>query len=1161
MFVSSWDKVRHLSADVILKFPRPLPGFNTPTSLIALVEFAGYLTGSARQRESDAGAQIIRVLFEIYCVDLRWELLFDKSRSSSTLTSCSPALRFFSNLMDSLEARLEKAKFILCCTDSAVERNEDPKADDFPLCHGLILGLRYSLSSAVKFANTCDHDEREQWLQLFRRCLALSFRGIEIGVSVVAEAPSDVDFSPHLASLGPVNANSYLFLNTNSFVGATSLDDATMDEAGNKELQRAVVGAWLLVKEASAMLSRLVDASVRLLHDAKLSFLENKDTDAIGSCFVDSLCRLKHMGAISEVHNSLQKTSEILLRHGFYDPELCGLPLKWLRVLLDKLENELQVFILRRSSGFAYSFLSLLRAEVSDSKPYMLSIVMDALLNSSEAMKSNEEDFGESWRKCVHALNITRLIILDASVSGNIDPYIERIAQIAVNGFNSKRWAIRNSSMMVFSAIVQRAVANEKNDFANKHSCTPSDFFTNFPNLLPFLLQALRSALGHGMDFEVNLDMLFPVLLLLAKLRPETVALKEMSTKELVGVDSFVPFIEACSAMENMHLRTISAKAFKSITPLQLYPSTMKVKLDKLCEGLAELNMNSIHGQLLFIRELQISLGVNSPQLESFPMLRAEILEAFTTLVLPSLQQVVETFCSHSPIMRCPPIVIVTINILELASLNHSSILLKRLLWTLCSRSYELYLIDEPRLMASPQCPLLMKSCVEHLLTLSFDEDFCLNNNLDMQKGADDLVAGLESPIAEIRGGVLDGLYKVFRRSQSQKIDTNKIMSSLLRCFSAEKQAFLREACLATLCSLSRRQDLASMNDEFIQEYVNQLDKLSGCLFGDSSTYFGVNGFVGDCEGISMYLKSSNTALYAFELLGWYCNYVSSTKIIADFVDLLSICSKDEAQLQGATAAIWLSIFHLISEKKDFDLELCLKLRVRMCLIALNLLQDDAEDVRVLMVNQLNKASLWDESYVPSVEGYTVTKLSGYLSKIVSEALFHSSENCTLSVIEEVFDYYFSHMRGAHGILQLHGSPFNLSKIFEEEAANLFRESLVVFDAIVPAISCIFRTLIRRGDAWGIQVGVDTFIGLLSKGVKAVATYDHLKENMSWIGDISFHENVFEQLYASIVLIRESVPLISHHLNSSVKDELTNYENSLQKLMDNQLLHPLIQRI
>ena len=128
--------------------------------------------------------------------------------------------------------------------------------------------------------------------------------------------------------VGQVN-NKYMFINTNSFMGA-HIDDVGLTEHSNiisESMQRAVVGAWLLVKEATTLLSHLATLTAskytcRSLRNQQnvggneISYLTTDTINELGISLLDGLGRLKHMGAISESHNALQILCEGLLRIG-----------------------------------------------------------------------------------------------------------------------------------------------------------------------------------------------------------------------------------------------------------------------------------------------------------------------------------------------------------------------------------------------------------------------------------------------------------------------------------------------------------------------------------------------------------------------------------------------------------------------------------------------------------------------------------------------------------------------------------------------------------------------------------------------------------------------------------------------------------------------------
>ena len=94
-----------------------------------------------------------------------------------------------------------------------------------------------------------------------------------------------------------------------------------------------------------------------------------------------------------------------------------------------------------------------LRAEPGNCQPTMLPLAMRTLFfNARQGLglrqeehridpeNSREERKKVHWRTCVHALNIVRLLVLDAALGPDMDAYIPEATTLAVTGFRSPRW-------------------------------------------------------------------------------------------------------------------------------------------------------------------------------------------------------------------------------------------------------------------------------------------------------------------------------------------------------------------------------------------------------------------------------------------------------------------------------------------------------------------------------------------------------------------------------------------------------------------------------------------------------------------------------------------------------------------------------------------------
>jgi hypothetical protein len=82
-----------------------------------------------------------------------------------------------------------------------------------------------------------------------------------------------------------------------------------------------------------------------------------------------------------------------MLRAGDRNPYLCRTPLQWLERLLHRLEDVRsgQTFILRRSAGFAYSFVALLRAEPRNCDTLLLPVALQRLLAIAAGQKAGDD--------------------------------------------------------------------------------------------------------------------------------------------------------------------------------------------------------------------------------------------------------------------------------------------------------------------------------------------------------------------------------------------------------------------------------------------------------------------------------------------------------------------------------------------------------------------------------------------------------------------------------------------------------------------------------------------------------------------------------------------------------------------------------------------------
>jgi len=132
-------------------------------------------------------------------------------------------------------------------------------------------------------------------------------------------------------------------------------------------------------------------------------------------------------------------------------------PLKWIEIILREISTRETVrdSTLRRSTGFALGILSLLRGAPRQ----VVSFTMEKLLLLSDE-KNNDN------RSRVHALNILKVIILDAALKAAINSFVDHCLISAFVGYTSPCWAVNNSATMMLSAVMLHAVDSHKNSDA-----------------------------------------------------------------------------------------------------------------------------------------------------------------------------------------------------------------------------------------------------------------------------------------------------------------------------------------------------------------------------------------------------------------------------------------------------------------------------------------------------------------------------------------------------------------------------------------------------------------------------------------------------------------------------------------------------------------------
>ncbi|NWX40607.1 THADA protein, partial [Steatornis caripensis] len=378
--------------------------------------------------------------------------------------------------------------------------------------------------------------------------------------------------------------------------------------------QMVLVCCWRSMKEVSLLLGTLC----KLLPSQAASepsdgLITVEQVKNIGDYFKHHLLQSRHRGAFELAYAGFVQLTETLSRCN--SESLRKMPDQWLSCVLEEIKScdpSSTLCATRRSAGIPFYIQALLASEPK-SKTDLLKMTMKELIALAAPLNESSSVIPQ-----VHALNVLRALFRDTRLGENIMPYVADGIQAAILGFMSPVWAVRNSSTLLFSALITRifGVKRGKDENSKKNRMTGREFFSRFPSLYPFLLKQLEvvtnSLNSEAEELKIH-PSLFLLLLILGRLYPSPMD----GTYSALSMAPFVPFIIRCGHSPVYRSREMSGRA---LVPFVMVNEVPRAVLS-LVEGLPDstslcIRQNNIHGTLLQVFHLLQSY-LESKQLTS----------------------------------------------------------------------------------------------------------------------------------------------------------------------------------------------------------------------------------------------------------------------------------------------------------------------------------------------------------------------------------------------------------------------------------------------------------------------------------------------------------------------------------------------------------------
>uniref|UniRef100_A0A8B9C1X2 tRNA (32-2'-O)-methyltransferase regulator THADA n=1 Tax=Anser brachyrhynchus TaxID=132585 RepID=A0A8B9C1X2_9AVES len=364
--------------------------------------------------------------------------------------------------------------------------------------------------------------------------------------------------------------------------------------------QMVLVCCWRSMKEVSLLLGTLCKLlPTQAASEPSHGLITVDQVKNIGDYFKHHLLQSRHRGAFE------------LAYAGFMGNLLCinlsflrKMPEQWLSCVLEEIKScdpSSTLCATRRSAGIPFYIQALLASEPKKSKTDLLKMTMKELLSLAAPLNESSSVIPQ-----VHALNILRALFRDTRLGENIMPYVADGIQAAILGFMSPVWAVRNSSTLLFSALITRifGVKREKDENSKKNRMTGREFFSRFPSLYPFLLKQLEVVANTSNSEAEELKIhpsLFLLLLILGKLYPSPMD----GTYSALSMAPFVPFIIRCGHSPVYRSREMSGRALVPFVMVNEVPHTVMSLLRGLPDCTSPcIRQNNIHGTLLQVFHL-----------------------------------------------------------------------------------------------------------------------------------------------------------------------------------------------------------------------------------------------------------------------------------------------------------------------------------------------------------------------------------------------------------------------------------------------------------------------------------------------------------------------------------------------------------------------------
>ncbi|PFX19384.1 Thyroid adenoma-associated protein-like [Stylophora pistillata] len=555
-----------------------------------LVQKAVTLAKSPKVQDCEKGAVLFQLIHSRYVSMLGWEFRLStqeiKPPTLDKLPSGQTTIHMLHEVLGELKVHFEAAQ-----KDLKLASKNEPG-------HGISLAMAHCIQ---ELSLDVISEENQIELQMVIQLI------VDIANNIIIFMLDVLSGSHNTATIGGAS-----FADIGEALDEIVSLSMTDDDEGSEKMysvdihkDMVISCCWLNIKCACHLLAVIFEKTItQLKHLPAIQLLREETLRNVAETTWKVIMQCRHQGVVQHCRSSFLKIYRCLFQSSL--PCLHSVPKEWLDDMLKTVSlSSSQTSITRRSAGLPVLFSSILACEPNSGQRLLLKQSMKSLLDIASlpipAVTDQHLDLSQ-----VHAINILKLLYQDTSLGCEVLQYASQGTIMAIGGFASSSWAVRNASMQLFGSLVKRMLGQRRSgdDETEMNTISSSDFFNSFPALRKFFIAHLQNT-SQSADssakqfFKISKPELFPILTLLSKLH----SYSKFDESSVSLLSEFVPHLMLLTSSPSHTERVIAAKALVPFIPRENLLERVEelVKLLPSPEPTKGFSQNVLHGILLQI--------------------------------------------------------------------------------------------------------------------------------------------------------------------------------------------------------------------------------------------------------------------------------------------------------------------------------------------------------------------------------------------------------------------------------------------------------------------------------------------------------------------------------------------------------------------------------